>query len=666
MDLFHIKDRVDWLRKRLHEANDQYYNQAQPTLSDREYDALMDELIQLETQYNLQTPDSPSVRVGGTITKTFKTVTHKTPLLSLSNTYNEGELLDFDRRIRDILGHSDYSYSVELKFDGMALRLTYSNGILMEAATRGNGIEGDDITANVRTIKDIPLTLKHIPFSGELDIRGEAYMEREAFAAFNEQRQADGEQAFANPRNATAGSLKLQESKEVANRPIRFFAYDLIVENPPKDLTQVHKLNLLKDMGFPVCEHRRHCRSIDDVLAIIKEWDELRHRLPYDTDGVVVKINEDRFRDTLGSTAKAPRWAIAYKYQAEQAETTLLDITLQVGRLGTITPVAELEPVLLAGTTVKRASLHNEDEIHRKDIRVGDRVLVEKAGEIIPQVVSVVNPDRKHRSEPFKMPANCPECGSTLVKTEGEVAWRCENPSCPPQVRHKIEHFASRSAMQIDGLGEAIVDQLVSQGLIKTYADLYDLTVDQVANLERMGKKSAQNLIQSIEESKNRPFEKVLFALGIRFVGSTVARDLAQHFRNIDAIIHATYDELIQVDSIGPKIAESVLDFFSKSENLTLLNRLKRAGLQFQMEEKQVSSQKLQGLTFVLTGTLPSMKREEATALIESHGGKVSSSVSKKTSYVLAGEEAGSKLDKARALGVPVLSESEFLALINS
>ncbi|TNE71365.1 NAD-dependent DNA ligase LigA [bacterium] len=665
MDLFQVHDRISWLRNRLNEANNQYYQDAQPTMSDSEYDSLMAELIQLESTHQLQTPDSPSVRVGGTVTKSFETVTHKTPLLSLSNTYNEGELLDFDRRIKDILGHADFSYSAELKFDGMALRLTYKNGFLVEGATRGNGVEGDNITTNVKTVKDIPLKLNVELFGGELDIRGEAFMEREAFAAFNEQREADGEQAFANPRNATAGSLKLQESKVVASRPIRFFAYDLIIDNPPKDFNQVQKLNWLKEMGLPVCEHRKHCSSIQEVIQVIQEWDELRHHLPYDTDGVVVKVNEDRFRDTLGRTAKAPRWAIAYKYQAEQAETILNDITLQVGRLGTITPVAELEPVFLAGTTVKRASLHNEDEILRKDIRIGDKVLVEKAGEIIPQVVSVVNPERENRSQPFKMRSDCPECGSTLVKTEGEVAWRCENLTCPPQIRHKIEYFASRTAMQIEGLGEAIVDQLVTEGLIQTYADLYDLKLEQIANLERMGEKSAQNLIQSLEDSKKRPFDKVLYSLGIRFVGATVARDLAEHFRSIDAIIQADFEALTAVDSIGPRIAESVIEFFSNDENRAMVEKLKLAGLQFQLQEKQVSSNKLEGKTFVLTGTLPTMKREQASELILEHGGKVSSSVSKKTDYVLAGEEAGSKLEKARNLGVPVITEEEFLNLIN-
>lgn len=659
--------RIDELRALLNKANEAYYQSDNPFLSDLDYDKLMQELIDLEVKHQAKTPDSPSQRVGGLPTKSFATVTHPTPLLSLSNTYNEGELLDFDRRIRDLLGHSDYTYSAELKYDGMALRLSYHNGILIQGATRGNGIEGDDITTNVKTIRSIPLKLKseHSISLSSLDIRGEAFMEREAFALFNQQREEDGETVFANPRNATSGSLKMQDSKQVAARPIRFFAYDVLSDNLPSEITQTQKLELLHQLGLPVCEHRRHCKSIDEVLTVINSWNQLRHELPYDTDGVVVKINEDKFRDILGRTAKAPRWAIAYKYQAEQAQTVLNDITLQVGRLGTITPVAELEPVFLAGTTVKRASLHNEDEILRKDIRVGDTVLVEKAGEIIPQVVSVVNPDRENRSEPFKMPENCPACGSVLVKADGEAAWRCENHACPPQLRIRIEHFASRIAMQIDGLGEAIVDQLVTQGLIQNYADLYTLSFDALSNLERMGEKSAQNLLESLEASKKRPFDKVLFALGIRFVGATVAKDLARHFGSIDSIIKANFEELTAVDSIGPRIAESVIEFFSKEENLELVNRLKFAGLSFEFAQTEKKESALTGKTVVLTGTLPTLKREQATAIIESQGGKVSSSVSKKTDFVLAGEQAGSKLEKARQLGVTILTEQDFINIIS-
>lgn len=664
MDKTQANERVIALREQLRQANSQYYDQAEPVLSDLEYDRLMEELLDLELAFDLQTPDSPSVRIGGKTNKNFQTITHTTPLLSLSNTYNEGEVLDFDRRIKDSLGHSDFSYSAELKYDGMALRLVYSGGKLVLGATRGNGIEGDDITANVKTIRSIPLSLKSIPFTGDLDIRGEAFMNREAFAVFNEQREADGEQAFANPRNATAGSLKMQDPKVVSARPIRFFSYDILAESAPKNLTQIEKLDILDKIGMPVCEHRKHCSTIEEVLAIIKEWDSLRHQLPYDTDGVVVKINEDRYREILGRTAKSPRWAIAYKYQSEQVLTKLNSITLQVGRLGTITPVAELEPVLLAGTTVRRASLHNEEEIQRKDIRVGDFVLIEKAGEIIPQVISVQNPTDFIRSESFKMPENCPACDSKLIKIEGEVAWKCWNPTCPPQLRHKIEHFASKQALYIDGLGEAIVDQLVSENVIQNYADLYSLKFEQLITLERMGEKSATNLLKSIQESKSRPFDKVLYALGIRFVGTTVAKDIAHHFTSMERLMNASFDELIAVDSIGPKIAESLIEHFKNHENQLLISRLKSAGLQFEYAQKSITSTRFDGLTFVLTGTLPTMKRDEAAKIIEENGGKVSGSVSKKTNYVIAGDEAGSKLEKAITLGVPVLSEAQFLDLL--
>lgn len=664
MDKIQANERVIALREQLQQANSQYYDQAQPLLSDLEYDRLMEELLDLELAFDLQTLDSPSVRIGGKTNKNFQTITHTTPLLSLSNTYNEGEVLDFDRKIKDILGHSEFTYSAELKYDGMALRLVYRDGKLVLGATRGNGIEGDDITANVKTIRSIPLSLKTIPFNGDLDIRGEAFMNREAFAVFNEQREADGEQAFANPRNATAGSLKMQDPKVVSSRPIRFFSYDILAESAPKNLTQFEKLELLAKIGLPVCEHRKLCSNIQEVVEIIKEWDVLRHQLPYDTDGVVIKINEDRYREILGRTAKSPRWAIAYKYQSEQVLTKLNSITLQVGRLGSITPVAELEPVLLAGTTVRRASLHNEEEIQRKDIRVGDFVLIEKAGEIIPQVISVQNPEGFSRGELFKMPENCPACDSKLIKAEGEVAWKCWNPICPPQLRHKIEHFASKQALYIDGLGEAIVDQLVTADLIKNYADLYSLEFEQLINLERMGEKSANNLIASIQESKKRPFDKVLYALGIRFVGTTVAKDIAHHFTSMERLMDASFDELVAVDSIGPKIAESLIEHFKNEENQVLIARLKSAGLQFEYAQKSITSTRFDGFTFVLTGTLPNMKRDEAARLIEENGGKVSSSVSKKTQYVVAGDEAGSKLEKAIALGVPVLTEAQFLELL--
>ena len=656
--------RVKELKDLLQEANKAYYNDAQPFMSDKDFDEKLKELESLENEFDLQDPNSPTQRVGGETSSSFDTVQHPVPLLSLDNTYNEEELNDFDKRVQKILEHGDYEYLVELKFDGASLRLRYENGELVLGATRGDGQKGDDITKNVRTIRDIPLKLKG-DYPDVVEVRGEAFMEREAFARLNQRREEEGLSTFANPRNSTAGSLKMQDPKAVSQRPIRFFAFDLLFEEEDTSLTQWKINELISEFGLPVNEYPKVCKSISEVHQVINEWDELRHKLPYETDGVVIKINQTHLRDQLGTTSKFPRWAIAYKFEAEQAATVINDITLQVGRLGTITPVAELEPVLLAGTTVKRASLHNEDEIHRKDIRIGDTVVVEKAGEIIPQVISVVNPDRKDRSPEFEFPKNCPACDAELIKYEGEVAWRCINPECPPQVRIKIEHFAARDAMDIEGLGESVVDQLVSEHLISNYADLYDLKVDQIIPLERMAEKSAQNLIDGIASSKSQPFEKVLYALGIRFVGKTVAKDLAEAFKNLENLRSANEEKLLAVDSIGPRIAESVIDFFSNEVNNKIVDRLKQAGLQFEAEEKELASRVLEGKKIVMTGTLPTLSRNEAKELIEKHGGKTASSVSKNTDFVLAGESAGSKLDKANELGISVLDEDAFLKMIN-
>ncbi len=656
--------RVKELKDLLREANKAYYNDAQPFMSDKEFDEKLKELEALENEFDIHDPNSPTKRVGGETSSTFETVQHPVPLLSLDNTYNEEELNDFDKRVQKILEHSDYEYLVELKFDGASLRLRYENGELVVGATRGDGQKGDDITKNVRTIRDIPLQLSG-NFPDVVEVRGEAFMEREAFARLNQKREEEGLSTFANPRNSTAGSLKMQDPKAVSQRPIRFFAFDLLFDEGDTKLTQDKINELIKEFGLPANEYPKVCKSISEVHEVIKEWDELRHTLPYETDGVVIKINQTHLRDQLGSTSKFPRWAIAYKFEAEQATTVINDITLQVGRLGTITPVAELEPVLLAGTTVKRASLHNEDEIHRKDIRIGDTVVVEKAGEIIPQVISVVNPDRKDRSKKFEFPKTCPACDAKLIKYEGEVAWRCINPECPPQVRIKIEHFAARDALDIEGLGESVVDQLVSENLISYYGDLYDLSIDRIIPLERMAEKSAQNLIDGIASSKNQPFEKVLYALGIRFVGKTVAKDLAEAFKTLENLQSATEDELLGVDSIGPRIAESVIEFFSNEINQKILAKLQSAGLQFEIEEKELASNIFEGKKIVLTGTLPTLSRNEAKELIEKNGGKTASSVSKNTDYVLAGESAGSKLTKAQDLGVEILDEQQFLSMIN-
>lgn len=663
MDKKEAQKRVEELRDLLDKANKAYYIEAQPFISDARFDEYLDELQQLEQEYDLQTPDSPTLRVGGEPTKNFPTVRHPVPMLSLDNTYNEEELNDFDRRVRDILGHDNFDYFVELKFDGAAIRLRYENGKLVLGATRGDGANGDDITPNVKTIRDIPLNLDG-PAPAVAEIRGEAYMEKEAFARMNEYREEEGQNVFANPRNATAGSLKIQDPRIVSQRPIRYFSYDLLLEDTENSLTQAEKMKRLKKFGLPVSEHHTLCDNIEEVHKVIAKWDSLRHELPYETDGAVIKVNQSQYREELGSTSKAPRWAIAFKFEAEQAITKIEDITLQVGRLGTITPVAELSPVQLAGTTVKRASLHNEDEVHRKDIRVGDRVVVEKAGEIIPQVISVVNPERKDRSGSFEMPKECPACSEELVKLDDEVAWRCINPKCPPQVRSRIEHFASRDAMDIDGVGEAIVDQLVTEELVRNYSDLYSLKVEELLPLERMGKKSAQNLVNAIEKSKKQPFERVIYALGIRFVGKTVARDLAKGFKSMDALMEADIEEMTEIESIGPRIAESVARFFEHEHNRELVETLREHGLQFEMEKQEQASAALEGKKFVLTGTLPDLTRSDAKKLIERHGGSTTSSVSSKTDYVLAGESPGSKKDKAEKLGVEIIDIERFYEMI--
>tara|TARA_R100001143_G_scaffold52481_2_gene47645 strand:- start:7503 stop:9497 length:1995 start_codon:yes stop_codon:yes gene_type:complete len=662
MDRTAAAKRVEELRDLLRRANRAYYVDSEPFISDREFDESLHELKVLEDKFSLGTKNSPTQRVGGEPTSSFPDVRHPVPMLSLDNTYNENDLKDFDRRVRDILGHSDFTYAVEMKFDGASIRLRYENGELLLGATRGDGQTGDDITANIKTIRDIPL---QIDSNEPVEIRGEAYMEKEAFLRLNESRESQDLTPFANPRNSTAGSLKMQDPREVARRPIKFFGFDLIPDNRAINLTHADKLRQLKDYGIPICEHFEVCKDPDELIEVIHRWDEIRHQLPFETDGVVIKVNEVKYHEELGFTSKFPRWAIAYKFQAAQATTLLESITLQVGRLGKITPVAELKPVKLAGTTVKRASLHNEDEINRKDIRPGDTVVIEKAGEIIPQVLSVMDPERNGRTEPFKMPEQCPACGENLVKFIDEVDWRCINPECPPQILERIAHFASRDAMDIDGLGEAIVEQLLSEGLIKTYADLYELNKEKLLPLERMGEKSVQNLLDSIEKSKNQPLHRVLFGLGIRFVGKTVAKDLANHFNSIDAIIHSDVETITAIDSIGPKIAESVHKFFRTDKNLTLIHRLKGYGVLFKAEENKTLSQKLSGKKIVITGTLPNYSRNEVKELIENHGGSTTSSVSKNTDYVVAGDSPGSKYDKAIQLDIPILNENELKGLLD-
>jgi DNA ligase (NAD+) len=663
MNKENAEERVKELRTILKKANEAYYRDAQPFMADKEFDESLKELEQLEKEYGLDSADSPTKRVGGEPDSDFETVAHPVPMLSLDNTYNQEELDDFDRRVREGLKHQNYTYLAELKFDGASIRLRYEDGTLALGATRGDGDRGDDITRNIKTVRDIPLRLTGNP-PPVVEVRGEAYMERDAFARLNEHRQERGLSVFANPRNSTAGSLKMQDPREVARRPIRLFCFDLLIENNG-DLTQLKKMELLQEYGLPVCSRFEHCTGIEQVHTVIERWKDLRHELPFETDGVVVKVNEDRFRETLGQTSKAPRWAISFKFEAEQATTTIHSITLQVGRLGKITPVAELEAVELAGTTVKRASLHNEDEIHRRDVRAGDRVVVEKAGEIIPQVLSVVNPDRDDRPQPFEMPEGCPACGEKLVKPDEEVAWRCVNQMCPPQIRNRIDHFASRDAMDIEGLGEAVVDQLVSSGLVRNYADLYELTLEDLIDLDRMAEKSVQNLLDAIQKSKQQPLNRIIHGLGIRFVGKTVARDLARALGTMDALMDANEEQMTDIDAIGPKIAQSVAAFFDNDTNRKMAERLESHGLNLQKEKQDDGFDDILGnKTFVLTGSLPEYSRKEATEIILKHGGKVTSSVSGNTDYLLAGENPGSKYAKAEKLDTPIIDEDEFRKMI--
>ncbi|APF19458.1 DNA ligase [Caldithrix abyssi DSM 13497] len=666
-----VKKRIQQLRELINKYDYEYYVLAQPSISDYEYDQLMKELEALEKAHpELITPDSPTQRVSGQPVKEFPTVPHRKPMLSLANTYSEMEFRDFDQRVRQALPGERVEYVCELKIDGVAISLHYRDGRFERGITRGDGVQGDDITANLRTIRSIPLVVRRTEKVPEFfEVRGEIYMSKEAFNKLNKEREAQGEALFANPRNAAAGSLKLQDARLVAQRGLHLFAYyiDSDTAGFVKD-THFENLKLLQTLGFPVNPHFRLCKTLAEVFDFVKEWEAKRESLPYEIDGVVVKVNSLEQQERLGATAKSPRWAIAFKFKAQQAETLLEKITWQVGRTGIVTPVAELKPVQLAGTTVSRATLHNVDEIRRKDIRERDWVFIEKGGDIIPKVVGVNLKKRPKDSKPPAIPEKCPVCGTKLVQLEGEVAIRCPNISCPAQIKRSIEHFASRGAMDIEGLGTALVETLVDKGLIKDIADIYRLKKEDVAGLERMGEKSAQNLMEAIEKSKQQPLNRLIFALGIPYIGATAAALLARHFKSLDALQNATREELEQIDGIGEKMAESIVRYFSNEQNRRILDRLKEAGVKTEIDEEatESESQLLQGKTFVLTGALPHLKREEARALIEKHGGKVSSSVSRKTSYVLAGQDPGSKLKKAKELGIEIIDEETFLKMLNS
>jgi len=668
---------VDEIRQHDHA----YYVLAQPTITDQGYDRLYHQLLDLEKEFpDLVTPESPTQRVGGQPIKAFKPVQHAKPMLSLDNTYSQEELREFVNRVQRLLPNEKLEWVVEPKVDGLAINLRYEKGAFACGATRGDGTTGDDITTNLRTIRSIPARLRPDKTGGHpslLEARGEVYLTKTGFEKLNAQRKAAGEEVFANARNAAAGSLKQLDPRIVAKRPLDIVLYGTGVVEGTAALPKTHDelLGWLKALGFRTPERTWHCRSADELVAAIAELDTLRRKFAYETDGAVVKLNSYAQREKVGFTSKAPRWAIAYKYAAEQAETKLKSVTVQVGRTGALTPVAELEPVFLAGSTISRATLHNEDYIRQKDIRIGDTVTIEKAGEVIPAVVDVVLTKRIGQEVPFRFPQNCPECGSKIARAAGSApgdegaVWRCLNPDCPAQVRGRLEHWCARGAMDIEGGGEVLVRQLVKSGLVRDVADLYKLKLDEVAGLERMGEKSAQNFLDGVEQSKARDMWRVLYGLGILHVGAGVAKALGRGFATLDDVFAAGVDQLLGCEDVGEVIANSVVQWHGDKRNQDLVERLRKAGVNFKSSLHQAAGAATQGgalsgKTFVLTGTLPNLKREEAAAKIEAAGGKVTGSVSKKTDYVVAGDEAGSKLEKAQKLGVSVIDEAGLLKLL--
>jgi DNA ligase (NAD+) len=648
--------------------NNLYYEKHKTEISDREFDLLLEELIKLENQFpDLKQPDSPTQRVGGTISKEFESVTHRYPMLSLGNTYSREELQDFDGRVAKGLDGEQYEYFCELKFDGVSISLLYENGILTRGVTRGDGVRGDDVTHNVRTIRAIPLRAKGKNIPDVFEVRGEVFLPKMEFDRLNKEREDIGEETYANARNTASGTLKMQDSAIVAQRRLDCFAYYLLGEDLGVD-THEEAIRKIESWGFQVSPTYKKCKSIDDVFSYIEHWESRRQDLPLETDGVVIKVNSLDQQDRLGFTAKSPRWAIAYKYKAQSVSTRLNDITYQVGRTGAVTPVAELEPVFLAGTTVKRASLHNANEIARLDLRIGDCVFVEKGGEIIPKVTGVDITKRDPSLKPLKYISKCPECGSTLLRREGEAAHYCPNDKgCPPQIKGRIEHFIQRKAMDIDSLGEMTIKQLYELGLLKTPADLYDLRKEDVMQLEGFKELSTKNLLQGIANSTNTPFEAVLFAIGIRHVGKTVAEKLARHFKTMDNLAKATREEVLEAPEVGEIIADSVVSFFQDKDNRREIERLKKAGLQLESTYKEAEkvSDALGGKSFVVSGTFQHYERDEIKDVIVAHGGKVLSGVSGKLDYLVAGENMGpAKREKAEKLGIKIISEDEFRKML--
>ncbi|MBM7854272.1 DNA ligase (NAD+) [Desulfohalotomaculum tongense] len=659
-----VRKEVEELRREIEEHNYNYYVLDSPTIPDEQYDWMMRRLIQLEEQYpQLATPDSPSRRVGGRVQEGFKPVKHLVPMLSLGNTFNEDELKDFHRRVRSALNDQPVEYVVELKIDGLAISLLYENGRLVRGATRGDGETGEDITENLKTVGSIPLKLRQpVP---RLEVRGEAYMPKEAFAKLNAQREERGEPLFANPRNAAAGSLRQLDPKVTAGRHLSTFIYGIgHLEGPEMD-SHAEALQWLKELGFRINPHIKVFKTISGVIDYLNTWLEKRFQLPYVIDGMVIKVNSLAQQRRLGFTAKSPRWATAFKFPAEKAKTKVEDIKISVGRTGVLTPTAYLTPVEVAGSTVSRAVLHNEDIIKKKNIKIGDTVVIHKAGDVIPEVVEVLTEKRTGRERDFIYPEKCPECGTKVVREEGEAAVRCPNPYCPARTREGIFHFVSRAAMDIDGLGPAVITQLLRAGLIHDAGDLYSLKFDDLIKLERIGEKSARNLLNAIADSKQRPLGQLIFALGIRHVGQTAAKKLAKHFGSLEKLALATEEELVAVPEVGPKMAESIVRWFNRENNIKLLKKLISAGVNTKnVETKKAVNNSLAGKSFVLTGTLKNYTRKEAKEVIEERGGRVVSSVSKKTDYVLAGENPGSKLEKAQQLGVEVIDEEKFKELL--
>jgi DNA ligase (NAD+) len=663
-----IEKEIEKLREDIRYHEHRYYVLNDPEISDYEFDQRMRRLQDLEREHpELVTPDSPTQRVGGQPAAEFPKVRHSVQMLSLDNTYSVEELKDFDRRVRELSGRAKVEYVGELKLDGLSMALTYQDGLFARGVTRGDGMEGEDVTGNVRTIRSVPLRvdstkLQVIGRLKRFEVRGEVIMTRRAFEQVNAQREAAGEPKFANPRNAAAGSMRQLDPRIVAERKLDMYLYQLLVDGGVVLPEHWKALDALSKLGFKVNPHRRLCRSFRELLEYIQEWETKRDSLDYEIDGIVVKVNDTRLWAELGTTAKSPRWAVAYKYPARQATTQVVNIRAQVGRTGTLTPVADLEPVDVGGVTVSHATLHNMDEIERLGVKIGDTVLIQRAGEVIPQVVKVVKqaPDGRE----FGMPKKCPVCGGDVYRSEGEVAYRCVNAACAAKLKETLLYFAGRRAMNIDGLGDKLVDQLVDKGLVRDVADLYSLTHEELAGLERMGDKSASNLLEEIENSKRAELARVIFAIGIRFVGERTGQFLAEHFGSLDKLAKATEEELYEVEEVGPRVAESILHFFREPQNLKVLEKLRKAGLQFEQKQTRKAAGKLAGKQFVLTGTLPTYSRDEATRLIEEAGGRVISSVSKKTDYVVVGADPGSKLDKARSLGVKTIDEAELLKLL--